>query len=251
MGKAMWRALIVAGVVALAATAPASAATFTVNPTPIFLSGQTTHSLLTLKNDSDETLRFQLSAFAWQQTPSGELALTPTTDVVFFPALLTLGPKEERRIRVGSTVAPAAQERTYRIFVEELPPQNAPAEAAAVRVLAKMGVPIFIRPAKETASANLQGLAVRNGALRFVLANAGTVHFVPEKVTVTGVTATGEKIFQRDVPAWDVLASGRREFDIALPNPGCEGAATLAVDVSFAATTLKETLQTPGGACAT
>ena len=49
------------------------------------------------------------------------IELAPTQDVVFFPALLTLKPGEERRIRVGSTAAPGSIEKTYRIFVEELP----------------------------------------------------------------------------------------------------------------------------------
>src|SRR5687768_17676291 len=93
---------IAAALLTLGSASGASAATFTVNPTQIFLSGKTTTALLTLRNDSEETLRFQLTAFGWQQTPAGEITLTPTQDVVFFPALLTLAPKEERRIRVGS-----------------------------------------------------------------------------------------------------------------------------------------------------
>jgi hypothetical protein len=48
----------------LTAASSASAATFTVNPTQIFLSSKATTSLLTLRNDSEETLRFQLTAFA-------------------------------------------------------------------------------------------------------------------------------------------------------------------------------------------
>jgi fimbrial chaperone protein len=242
--------VLVAGAMWLATATTAAAATFTVNPTQIFLAGKTTTVLLTLKNESDEPLRFQLSAFAWQQSPSGELSLTPTQDVVFFPALLTLGPGEERRIRVGSTVTAASQERTYRIFVEELPPMDAPAAGAAVRVLTRMGVPIFIRPSKETASANLHGLELRNGVLHFVLANGGTVHFVPQKVLVRGTGTGGERSFEHEVQAWYVLAGGRREFDVALPASACGGMSGLAVDVQIGSMLLKETLQTPGGACA-
>jgi fimbrial chaperone protein len=245
----MWAAAILTAGVWLGSLAPASAATFTVNPTQIFLSGRTTTALLTLKNESDEELRFQLSAFAWQQTPGGEITLTPTEDVVFFPALLTLKPQEERRIRVGSTVAPAGQERTYRVFVEELPPANAPAGASAVRVLTKMGIPIFIRPARELASADLRALETRGGALHFTVANGGSVHFVPQKVTVRGTGASGERVFERDVQAWYILAGGRREFDIPLPESECARVRSLAVDVAFGSTTLKETRQTPGGAC--
>ena len=233
----------------LSAASAASAATFTVNPTQIFLSSKATTSLLTLRNDSEETLRFQLTAFAWQQTPSGELSLEPTKDVVFFPALLTLGPKEERRIRVGSTVPSADQERTYRIFVEELPAAAGP-QANAVRVLTKMGIPIFIRPAKESATADLRDLSIRDGSLHFSVNNRGTVHFVPEKVVVRAAGAGGEQVGQEELKAWYILAGGRRDFAMAIPPASCAKVASLTVEVEFNSNVLKESLQTPGGTCA-
>jgi fimbrial chaperone protein len=238
-----------AALATLAAASPASAATFTVNPTQIFLSGKTTTALLTLRNDSDEALRFQLTAFAWQQTPSGELSLAPTQDVVFFPALLTLGPKEERRIRVGSTVSAADQERTYRIFVEELPAAAGP-QANAVRVLTKMGIPIFIRPSRESATADLRDLSIRDGSLHFSVNNRGTVHFVPEKVVVRAAGSGGEQVGVEELKAWYILAGGRRDFAMAIPPASCAKVASLTVEVEFNSNVLKESLQTPGGTCA-
>jgi fimbrial chaperone protein len=243
------RPIAAAALLMLGSASGASAATFTVNPTQIFLSGKTTTALLTLRNDSDESLRFQLTAFAWQQTPSGEMTLTATQDVVFFPALLTLAPKEERRIRVGTTVAAAAQERTYRIFVEELPQADGP-KANAVRVLTKMGIPIFIRPAKEVATADLRDLVLRAGALHFSLDNRGSVHFVPQRVVVRAAGASGERLAEQELKAWYILAGGRREFDVAAPAEQCARVASLSVEVEFDSNVLKESLQTPGGTCA-
>lgn len=241
--------LVTAALMMLVSASWASAATFTVNPTQIFLSGRTTTSLLTLRNDSDETLRFQLTASGWEQAPTGELVLTPTTDIVFFPALLTLGPREERRIRVGSTVGVAAEERTYRVFVEELPPADGQ-QANAVRVLTKMGIPIFIRPAKEVATADLRELAVQKGSFRFTLGNRGTVHFVPQRVAVRALSASGERLFEEELKAWYVLAGGRRDFGVAIPPAVCARVASIAVDVAFDAIAVAESLQTPGGTCA-
>ena len=241
--------LVAAALLMLTSASWASAATFTVNPTQIFLSGKTTTALLTLRNDSEETLRFQLTAFAWQQTPSGEISLTASEDVVFFPALLTLGPKEERRIRVGTTVSAAAQERTYRIFVEELPPADA-AKENAVRVLTKMGIPIFIRPAKEVATADLRDLGVRGKSLQFSIHNRGTVHFVPQRVVVRALATSGEKLAEHDAKAWYILAGGRRDFSIDRPAGECARVASLTVDVEFETNVVKESLQTPGGTCA-
>ena len=242
-------AVVTAVLLCLGVAESASAATFSVNPTQIFLSGRTTSSLLTLRNESTEALRFQLTAFAWSQSAIGEIELGPTTDVVFFPALLTLKPGEERRIRVGSTVTPGNIEKTYRIFVEELPPTGEAAATAAVRVLTKMGVPIFVRPVKESAAASLAEVGLRDGTVHFSLQNIGTVHFVPQAITIRGLDREGKPAFEQQVASWYVLSGGRRDFDVAMPPADCARAASVMIEVGLGATALKESLQTPGGAC--
>jgi fimbrial chaperone protein len=224
----------------------ASAATFTVDPTQIFLSGRTGSVLLTLRNDSTETLQFELSVFAWTQSPTGEMQLEPTEDIVFFPTLLTLKPKETRRVRVGSATPQDVREKTYRIFVEELPPTNPVGNG--VRVLTKMGIPIFVRPAKEVATATLNELRQQDGALRFTLANAGTVHLVPQTIKVRGLTGSNTA-FDHELEGWYVLAGGRREFDMAFPKNACAQVTSIVVDIQFASGKLQERLQTPTGVC--
>lgn len=231
-------------------SAPASAATFSVNPTQIALSARVASALLTLRNESDETLRFQLSAFNWTQGVSGEIQLEPTQDVIFFPALLTLAPKEERRIRIGTTATVGAQEKSYRIFVEELPPSDASRNGAAVRVLTKMGIPVFVRPTRETATATLADLGLRAGTLHFSVGNTGTVHVIPQKIRVRGVGARGEAVFEREVAGWYILPGGRRDFDLPVPADECTRTASMQIEASFDAMSLKESLQTPASACA-
>jgi fimbrial chaperone protein len=239
----------VAAVWALGAASPslAAAATFTVEPTQIFLSERTTSVVMTLRNDSQETLRFELSAFKWTQSPTGEMQVEPTEDVVFFPALLTLGPGESRRVRVGNATKLDVREKTYRIFVEELPPLTR--QTGGVRVLTKMGIPIFLRPAKESASATLRDLSQQNGRLRFTLANEGTVHFVPKEILVRGL-ADSTTAFENRLDGWYVLAGGRREFEMAFPDAECSLVTSVIVDVQFGSVNLQERLQTPNGVCA-
>ncbi len=225
----------------------ASAATFTVDPTQISLSGRTGSALLTLRNESNDTLTFQLSVFAWGQSPSGEMQLEATDDIVFFPTLLTLKPNETRRVRVGSATAQDAREKTYRIFVEELPPIG-PTTGSGVRVLTKMGIPIFVRPVKEVATATLNDLRQQDGALRFTLTNAGTVHVVPQSIKVRGL-AGSNTAFDRELEGWYVLAGGRREFDMAFPKNACAQVTSIVVDILFESGKLQERLQTPNGAC--
>ena len=229
--------------------AEASASTFNVSPTQVYLSGRDASALLTLRNDTDQPLRFQLSAFAWDQQRSGEMALAPTSDVVFFPALLTLGPREERKIRVGRVVAAADTERTYRLFVEELPPLEATnGTPGEVKVLTRMGIPIFVRPLKETVAATISTVEHVDGALTFTLANAGTVHFVPGSIVVRGF-ADGRQVFEGQLQGWYVLAGGLRDFAYQLPRPDCTRATTLQVEVAYGSSKIDRRLDIPAGAC--
>jgi fimbrial chaperone protein len=240
--------IVSAAVMVLGAGAgsPLSAATFTVDPTQIFLRNRTGSALLTLHNQSTDTLSFQLSVFVWGQNSSGQMQLEPTQDIVFFPPLLTLKPSETRRVRVGTATSFDLKEKTYRIFVEELPPTDAP---KGVRVLTKMGIPIFLRPAKEVATASLTDLRQQNGQLKFTLSNEGTVHFVPRNIKVRGLAGSATA-FERVLEGWYLLAGGRRDFETALPKDGCAQVTSIIVDVQFESNQVQERLQTPNGACA-
>lgn len=243
------RFAIVAAVWALGgAMTAAEGATFTVDPTQIHLSAGTGSVLLKLRNESTGTLRFQLSVFKWTQSASGEMVLEPTQDIVFFPSLLTLAPAEERRIRVGSATTFDASEKTYRIFVEELPPLAGDTASNGVRVLTKMGIPIFLRPAKAMAAAALTNLRREDGQFKFDLANSGTVHFVPQHVRVRAF-AGANPVFEQALDSWYVLSGGRRDFATELPVAGCAAVTSLLVEVEFNSTPLVERLQTPGGVC--
>ena len=101
---------------------PASAGEFGVQPIKVYLSKDTTSVLLSVENEGDSDLRAQISGFAWGESANGKMELTPTDDLIFFPTLITMGPHETRSIRVGLATAPATTaEKTYRVFVEELP----------------------------------------------------------------------------------------------------------------------------------
>lgn len=245
------------GLVALAIAAAAigqasaaAAATFSVNPTRVFLSASVRSSLVSLKNETDRPLRFQLSVVSWNQDANGQMQTAPTDDVVCFPTLLTLQPREERKIRVGVTTSPGDVERTYRLFVEELPPLEGPETPGGVAMLTKLGIPVFLQPARAVARAELRNLAVKDGRFRFDLRNTGTVFFLPQSVRIRALDGSGVSVADLKADAWYVLAGGVRSFDIELPAAACGRLRSLEVEAQVASNTLKETLQTPAGACA-
>ena len=154
--------------------------------------------------------------------------------------------RESRRVRVGSATEFDSIEKSYRIFVEELPPVDR--QGNGVRVLTKMGIPIFLRPAREIAAANLSNLGQKSGKFFFTLSNEGTVHFVPKEIRVRGFAGSAAAVDNR-LDGWYVLAGGRREFDMAFPEAECSRITSVTVDVQFGSESLQERLQTPNGVC--
>jgi fimbrial chaperone protein len=229
--------------------AAARAATFSVNPTQIHLSPSTTSRLLTLRNESGQVIRFQLSAFQWAQDPDGQMQLTPTTDVVFYPELLMLAPGEERRVRIGVTARAGTVEKTYRVFVQELPPLEGSEQAGGVAVLTRMGIPIFLEPPKRAAQAQLRDAALEGRRLSFALANSGTVHFVPERIHVRGLDAAGAMRFEHELNGWYILAGGHQRFWVELPVELCASIASLAIEARIGDATLSERVARPAAAC--
>ena len=230
---------------------PAAAGAFSVNPTQIFLTASGSTQLVTLRNESTDTLRFQLTAFKWQQAADGTMQLAPTDDVIFFPSLLSLGPKDERKIRVGTTVPFDAVEKTYRLFVQELPPADTAATPppGGIRMLTRLGIPVFLRPAKPASQALLHELALRDRVFTFALHNGGNVHFLPEAVLVRGFDASGAQVFEEEIASWYILAATPRTFTFPVPPAHCARVRSLEAEARISKTSVKERLQTPALVC--
>jgi fimbrial chaperone protein len=235
---------------ALCQAIPAWASNFTVHPIRVIFSPSTRSALLTLHNQNTDALRFQLNGFAWDQSPNGEMQLAPTEDLVFFPTLLTLAPGESRNIRVGPVTPFAATEKTYRIFVEELPPLAAPEGGpAGVRVLTRMGIPIFLQPATVIKKGHIEGLAVHSGKLSFQVKNTGNVHFMEQTIRIKGSGPAKDSLFDQHQAGWYVLAGGLRIHELELPKDACAKIRTLAIEVQTEGKTFQEQFDMPPGAC--
>ena len=244
-------ALLLLVAIAIVTPRAARAADFTVNPIQIFLSAQTKSAILTIQNTSTEPLRFQLNAFAWAQDTTGQMQLTPTIDVIFFPRLLTLAPDEQRIVRVGVSAPPGPAERTYRIFVEELPPSaQQAAPPGQVRVLARMGIPIFVEARAARADLRLGPPVLQAGRVTFELRNAGNKHVVPLDIRLQGLDATGATVWERSQDAWYILAGDRRIYEVPVEREDCLRTRAVAVQVKVGEQTLTERVDVPAPACA-
>ena len=228
----------------------ALAGTFQVNPIRIYLSQRSSSQLLSVKNDSAERIRFQVNAFAWDQASDGEMILTPTEDVIFYPNLLTAEPNEERKIRigVGANTAFGASEKSYRIFVEELPSAEKQ-ERSGVRILTKMGIPVFVQPAKLNPLGKINNLNFTKGRFSFTLSNSGNSHFFPRTVAVLGKNARGEVVLNGQLQPWYILAGGTREYSVKLQGKDCPQIQELNVEIQLDDKKLAETISMPRNFC--
>jgi fimbrial chaperone protein len=250
MGKTTLTYVLLLGCL-LGFSGKADASAFTVNPIKITLSGKDKSALLSVKNESSEELRFKVAVQEWKQSPQGEMQLKNTKDIVVFPALLTLAPKEERKLRIGSTVPAGSVEKTYRVFVEELPGLRAQqtANKSEVKVLTKMGIPIFIRPAKPVVSGTVEAIGLAKGKLGFTVKNAGNVYFLVQSAKVKALDGAGATTFEKSVEGWYLLAGGTRVWEIDFPKDACAKSKSLTIDVQSDETKFSGRMEVAASAC--
>ncbi|HUP65853.1 MAG TPA: fimbria/pilus periplasmic chaperone [Thermoanaerobaculia bacterium] len=208
------------------------AGNFRLSPVQVFLGDGSGSALITVYNESDQPIRFQITASAWSQSESGEMLLEPTEDLLFFPKLLEIAPGAQRNVRVGSTARAGESEKTYRLFFDELPPAPVPGEGAKVTVVTKMGVPVFITPRGASPDVEVEG-TVSGGKVAIALENSGTSHVSLQGILVTGVSAAGTETFSRRLDGWYLLARSRRSYEVELNAEECSATERITVEAGF------------------
>ncbi len=229
----------------------ARAADVQVTPTLIDLTAAGPRATLALRNGGAEPVRLEVTARRWAQGSDGSMQLSPAADCVVYPPILVLGPGETRNLRVGTTAKAGPAERSWRVFLEELPPPERPGGPAQVRVLSRISIPVFLAPERAVVRSEVTGLALEGGRARFALRNTGTVHLRPVEVRLEGRDAGGSAVLARAVEAWYLLAGGERDLEVALPAAECRKLATLAVEAVFDRdhAVARSRVAVPAGAC--
>ena len=189
-----------------------------VSPVRVHLSAEKRSELLLVTNSGAESIRFQITAHAWSQTAEGEMILKPTSALVFFPSLFEVAPGKARRIRVGTQLRATGAERSYRIVIEELPPPTR--SSGVVRVLTRLNLPVFFQLKHPEGRAILKTQQA-GGKLAIELANRGNAYLKNLSLRVVARAKNGEVIFEQTLPAWYVLAGGRRSYSLKIPAERC------------------------------
>lgn len=207
------KALLVAAWLVWSACLPltVTAGSLRVGPTRLELSVRRPVVVLEVQNTSDAAMLAQLDAFAWQQSGAGDL-LEATADVIATPTVMNLAPGETRIVRVGLRNANVAGlERSYRLFVREVPPMEDVAAGAPLRFAVRIGVPVFAVPADwqaaDAGEFDWRWIPDIQGCAGVQVFNPSRRH---ERVLGAEMSsATGEVLWRSSEPVY-VLARSRR-----------------------------------------
>lgn len=221
-GMAIWfAAVILAG--------NAGAGSFNIVPTRLFLKPDEKTAVIRIRNGGEDALTLQLDARLWRQGADGTDLYDATKDILVFPKIVTLPPGEVQVVRLGyrgETVEGA--ERTYRLFVEELP-VGEPGGDVLIRVLLRVGVPIFIQPADTLTDWAIADARLRRGAAELDIRNAGSRHARIGELVATGFDDAGNELFEANGSGWYVLPGSTRTMSVALPEEPCRNMRRLVV----------------------
>lgn len=220
---------------------------FSLNPIRIFFDGSKKTDIITIKNESENPIALQLNAVAWTQDEVDNV-YSATEDILFFPKLIEINPQEEKIVRIGTKVSRGESEKTYRLFIEEMP-DNSKLDTTAVKILMKVGVPVFITPLNDMAAGSIEKIELGKGSLKLDIKNSGNMHFVIKSMKVEGRDGSGKEVFNTE-RAGGYLHHGKlKNFEFIIPEDVCRTLKTLKVHIETDRFEMGKDIEVTGEIC--
>ena len=227
---------------------PSFAGSFSVNPINLVFDASTKTASLKVTNEDTNKVTVQLEAKAWaQDIKSGDL-YSDSPDLIFFPKIIEIDGGSERLIRVGYMGSPANdREKTYRLFVQELPVIK-PGETT-MKFAIRMGIPVFVHVKTPKKVPMIDDAVLNNSVVRVTMGNNGNSHYVVDKILARGMDTKGDTVFTHDVSGWYVLAGQQHVFEVTIPSGECTKASSVAIEVTVDKKTLSKTINVSAALC--
>jgi fimbrial chaperone protein len=224
------------------------AGSFKAVPIKLYFDARVKSAVLKITNEGDEKVTVQLDAMQWGQNEKGKDLFEETGDIVFFPTIVDIEKGEERIVRVGFQGQRAlGEERTYRLFLEELPVTKP--GVMALKFALRISIPIFIRPQKEAVEWAIDGVDLAGQRLAVRVRNSGNSHIFINKIRATGIDASGKEVFSRDVTGWYTLPGASKAFAMGVTPEECLNTGTIKLIVETGAAAKEATLEVDRAMC--
>ena len=197
-------------------------------PMSILLDSEPMRGALTIINSGEEKVIVQLQLMRWVQDGQGSDVYEPTKDLVFYPQIVSIAAGKEGTVRVGyDQPGPPSGERSYRLFVQELPVKK-PGEKV-VRIALRVGIPVFIAPRNPHPVLSYENTRIADGRLQVMFKNSGNAHSVIQKISVTGLDEAGKEVFAKEVSGWYVLPGVSKAFPVEVAPGECQASKILKI----------------------
>jgi fimbrial chaperone protein len=249
---------LLAGLLFIAVTlSRAFAADFQIQPTTLDLGGSVKSGAFSVINNGNEKIDFQISVKEWSQDASGKDVYEDTKDVIFFPKIMSVEPFGQRAIRIGLKTPPSKMEKTYRLFVEEIPtPKKTPDVKlkgniqAGLTIAFRFATPIFVKPIQPQESYVIERVEMSKGTVKAIVKNTGNVHVKLRAVTFSGKGADGKELYSKEIAGWYILHSMSLPYEAAVPQEQCGKLATIDVSAQTENINIRGTLNVQKNMCA-
>jgi fimbrial chaperone protein len=197
-------------------------------PMSILLDSEQKRAALTIINSSDEKVTVQLQLMRWVQDGQGRDVYESSKDLVFYPQIVSIAAGKEGTVRLGYDQSGLlSSERSYRLFVQELPVRK-PGEKV-VRIALRVGIPVFIAPKDPRPTLSCEDTRIADGRLQVMFKNSGTAHAMIQKIRVAGLDEAGKEVFSRELGGWYVLPGVSRAFPVEVAPEECRAARILKI----------------------
>jgi fimbrial chaperone protein len=196
----------------LAVTMPMLAwcGTFTVNPVRIQVSASRPNAVLKITNRDDQPVTLQAHVVTWSFEGQKDV-YADTDEVMLNPPIAVVGPHQTQFIRLGLRhPVEGAEERSYRLIVEEVPPPPKPG-FQGIQTILRLSIPIFATPkAAPAPQIAWQALRTSDSRLKVIASNRGSAHVQIKSLEVTGADSPDD--YLKGVPPTYLLPSQQREW---------------------------------------
>lgn len=141
----VWRICLVSALFLGLLGNAASAAGLQISPVSLELPANMRAGEVWLRNTGADVVHAQVRVYRWSQE-KGEDVLTPDNGMVASPPAIAVAAGQQqlvRLVRIGPMAAPAANERTYRLVIDELPIKK-PDSRVGLDFVFRYSIPVFV-----------------------------------------------------------------------------------------------------------
>jgi len=236
-------AALCAGALLATPGSAAVAADFSVFPARIDIERAGRATAVTVANQDARPLRMQVRLAEWSQDEAGRDVYRDAGRIKAIPGNVVIAPGESRELEVDIAPPPGPGERTYRMFLDEVPNQSE-RRAAGGNFAVSFALPIFMAPPQPDRRAEVEEVILDRSELKVTVANPGNQHVRIESLSA----ASGS--FSKEIGGWYLLAGARRIHTLPIPVHVCRGVSRLDIRVRTEVGVLERSVTVAPGMCA-